>query len=443
MKQRAAEASDLILERLNGLHPKKIDLSLDRVEALLEKLGRPQDRVPPVIHVGGTNGKGSTVAFLRAMLEAGGKAVHVYTSPHLVRFHERIRLAQPGGGRFVDEAELAATLEECERVNGGEPITFFEMTTAAAFLLFSRHPADVLLLEVGLGGRFDATNVVARPLASVVTTVSMDHVEFLGDTIEKIAREKAGIFKRDCQAVLGFQSDAARDVLEREARRVGAPVVMAERDFFVREEHGRLLFEDEAGLLDLPLPRLAGRHQHQNAATAVATLRAVMRGLDVEAMERGLQTVEWPARLQRLTKGHLVDLAPSGAELWLDGGHNEDGGRALGQAMADLEEKSPRPLILICGTLTTKDTTAFLRAFAGLAQEVLAVPVEGEHAGRPARDVAACAQAVGLPAAACGGIEQALQFLKARAWPVPPRVLIGGSLYLAGSVLAVNGTPPT
>lgn len=458
MKQRATESSDLILDRLTALHPKKIDLSLDRVAALLDRLGRPQDRLPPVIHVGGTNGKGSTVAFLRAMLEAGGKAVHVYTSPHLVRFHERIRLARPGGGRFVDEAELAATLEECERVNDGAPITFFEMTTAAAFLLFSRHPADVLLLEVGLGGRFDATNVVAQPLASVVTTVSMDHMEFLGDTIEKIAGEKAGIFKRGCPAVVGFQGDAAREVLEREARRVGAKPTLADRDFFIREEHGRLLFEDEAGLLDLPLPRLAGRHQHQNAATAIATLRAVTRGLDVGgldmsglnmgglevgALERGLQTVEWPARLQRLTKGQLVELAPGGAELWLDGGHNEDGGRALGQAMADLEEKSPRPLILICGTLTTKDTTAFLRAFAGLAQEVLAVPVEGEHAGRPARDVAACAQAVGLPAAACGGVEQALGFLKARAWTIAPRILIGGSLYLAGAVLAANGTPPT
>ena len=398
--------------------------------------------LPPVIHVGGTNGKGSTIAFLRAMLEAAGKSVHVYTSPHLVRFHERIRLGAPGGGRFVDEKLLSQALETCEQVNDGVPITLFEMTTAAAFKLFADHPADVLLLEVGLGGRFDATNVVASPLATIVTPVSMDHVEFLGDTVEKIAREKAGIFKRDRPAILGFQADAPQGVLEREARRAGAPLIMAGRDFSAREEHGRLLFEDGDGLVDLPLPRLVGRHQQQNAATAIAALRRVFPDVPADAIERGLQTADWPARLQRLSKGALAELAPPGAELWLDGGHNEDGGRALGQAMADLEDKTPRPLIVICGTLTTKDTSAFLRAFAGLAQEVIAVPVEGEHAGRPARDVAACAIQAGLPAAACQSVEQALTYLRARAWSAPPRVLIAGSLYLAGAVLEANGTPP-
>ena len=442
MKQRLAAGSDAILERLTALHPKKIDLSLDRIEILLEKLGRPQDRLAPVIHVAGTNGKGSTVAFLRAMLEAAGKRVHVYTSPHLVRFHERIRLAGPDGGRLVDEDVLAATLEQCERVNDGAPITFFEMTTAAALVLFAAHTADYLLLEVGLGGRFDATNVVAQPAASVVTAVSMDHVEFLGSSLEGIAREKAGVFKRGCPAIVAAQTAVPESVLEREARRAGAPLTLAGRDFNVREEHGRLLFEDEAGLLDLPLPRLAGRHQHQNAATAIATLRRIAPDIPLDAIERGLLTVDWPARLQRLSRGTLAAAAPAGAELWLDGGHNEDGGKALGQAMADLEEKAPRPLILICGTLTTKDTKAFLQPFAGLAQEVIAVPVEGEHAGRPARDVAACANAVGLPAAACQGVEPALAFLKARAWPVPPRILVCGSLYLAGAVLAANGTPP-
>ena len=442
MKLKPAAPSDAILERLTALHPKKIDLSLERVETLLERLDRPQDRVPPVIHVGGTNGKGSTIAFLRAMLEAAGRRVHVYTSPHLVRFHERIRLAREGGSRFVDEADLAATLEHCERVNGGAPITFFEMTTAAAFRLFAERPADVLLLEVGLGGRFDATNVVASPLASVVTPVSMDHVEFLGDTVAKIAREKAGIFKRGRPALLGLQSDAALDVLQREARRAGAPLRVADRDFSAREEHGRLLFEDEDGLIDLPLPRLAGRHQHANAALALATLRAVVPGIEAAAVERGVATADWPGRMQRLTKGALADLAPAGAELWLDGGHNEDGGRALGQAIADLEDKVPRPLVVVCGTLATKDTTAFLRAFAGLAQEVIAVPVEGEHAGRPARDVAACAAMAGLPSAACSGVADALAYLRARTWPTAPRVLVCGSLYLAGAVLAENGTPP-
>ena len=442
MKTRPAAGSDAILERLSALHPKKIDLSLDRILVLLDHLGRPQDRVPPVIHVGGTNGKGSTIAFLRAMLEAAGKSVHVYTSPHLVRFHERIRLGRPGGGRFVDETVLAEALEACEQVNDGTPITLFEMTTAAAFKLFADHPADVLLLEVGLGGRFDATNVVASPLATIVTPVSMDHVEFLGDTVEKIAREKAGIFKRGRPAILGFQADAPRDVLEREARRAGAPLIIAGREFSAREEHGRLLFEDADGLLDLPLPRLVGRHQQQNAATAIAAVRRVFPDMSSDAIERGLQTADWPARLQRLSKGALADLAPPGGELWLDGGHNEDGGRALGQAMADLEDKTPRPLVVVCGTLTTKDTAAFLRAFAGLAQEVIAVPVEGEHAGRPARDVAACAMAAGLPSAACQSVEQALIYLRARAWSAPPRILVAGSLYLAGAVLQANGTPP-
>ena len=377
------------------------------------------------------------------MLEAAGKRVHVYTSPHLVRFHERIRLGQAGGGRLVDEGELAATLEACERVNDGAPITFFEMTTAAAIKLFAETPADYLLLEVGLGGRFDATNVIAAPLASIVTAISMDHVEFLGDSIEGIAREKAGIFKRDRPAFVAAQTDKPAAVLEREARRAGAPLTLAGRDFTAREEHGRLLFEDQDGLLDLPLPRLVGRHQHQNAAVAIATVRRVAPEVGLDAIEHGLQTADWPARLQRLSRGPFAEAAPAGAELWLDGGHNEDGGRALGQAMADLEEKAPRPLVVVCGTLVTKDTKAFLHAFKGLAQEVLAVPVEGEHAGRPARDVAACALAVGLPAAACQSVAQALAFLEARTWPVAPRILVCGSLYLAGAVLAENGTPPT
>ncbi len=441
MRLPPASGSDEILLRLSALHPKKIDLSLGRIAALLDRLGRPQDHLPPVIHVAGTNGKGSTIAFMRAMLEAAGKSVHVYTSPHLVRFHERIRIGAPGGGRLVDEDDLADTLAACERVNAGDPITFFEMTTAAAFTLFHERPADVLLLEVGLGGRFDATNVVI-PAASVVTPVSMDHMEFLGTTVEAIAAEKAGIFKRGVPAIIGHQSPAARTVLEREAARVGAPTLVAAQDFLSREEGGRFVFEDSDGLLDLPLPRLVGRHQHQNAAAAIAALRRVDPSIPMAAIEQGLVQAEWPARMQSLAKGQLIALAPPGAELWLDGGHNEDCGKVLGQAMADLDDKASRPLIVICGTLTTKDTTAFLRAFAGLAQEVLAVPVDGEHAGRPARDVAACAQNAGLPAAACQSVEQALAFLGARTWPVPPRVLITGSLYLAGTVLAANGTPP-
>ncbi|HEY0144745.1 MAG TPA: folylpolyglutamate synthase/dihydrofolate synthase family protein [Methylovirgula sp.] len=440
--ERDAGQSDPILERLLDLHPKKIDLWLGRIERLLKDLGSPQDRLPPVIHVAGTNGKGSSIAFMRAILEAAGKTVHVYTSPHLVRFHERIRLGDQAGGRLVEDSELAETLELCEKVNDGAPITFFEVTTAAAFVLFNRHPADYLLLEVGLGGRVDATNVIARPAATLITPVSMDHPEFLGNTVAEIAGEKAGILKRGIPAVLGFQQPEALAVLGAQAAKVGAPLQIAGQDFHVREEHGRLIYEDEAGLIDLPLPKLAGRHQHQNAAGAIATLRLVEPALSVHALEVGLATAEWPARLQRLSKGNLVALAPAGSEVWLDGAHNEDGARVLSQAMADREEKAPRPLVVVTGTLATKDTAAFLRAFKGLAQEVLAVPVHGEHAARTPADIAALANAAGLPAVACESIESALRFLTARKWAVPPRVLIAGSLYLAGEVLRLNGTPP-
>lgn len=434
----AMDGSDAIMARFLALHPRKIDLSLGRIKALLAALGHPEERLPPVIHVAGTNGKGSTIAFLRAVLEAADRRVHAYTSPHLLRFHERIRLA----GRLVDEAELAAAFAACERANAGATITVFEITTAAAFLLFSATAADCLLLEVGLGGRYDATNVVAHPAATIITPVSYDHPEFLGSTIEKIAREKAGILKRGVGAVIGPQEGPALAVIETEAARVGAPLLVAGEDFFVREEHGRLVFEDLRGLLDLPLPRLAGRHQQHNAATALATLRSLEPELPVSAFERGITQAEWPARLQRLTRGRLVELAPAGADLWVDGGHNEAGGRVLAEAAADFEEKSPRPLVLVCGMLATKETAAFLRAFKGLAREVLAVPLGPEHAGRSAGEVAAAAREVGLEATTATGVAAAIHDLAARDWPLPPRIFIIGSLYLAGEALAANGIMP-
>lgn len=434
----ALESSDAFMARFLTLHPRKIDLSLGRIETLLAGLGHPEQRLPPVIHVAGTNGKGSTIAFMRAVLEAAGRRVHVYTSPHLVRFHERIRLA----GHLVDEAALAAAFAACERTNAGAPITVFEITTAAAFLMFSETPADYLLLEVGLGGRYDATNVVACPAATIITPVSFDHPEFLGSTIEKIATEKAGIIKRGVPAIIGPQDPDALAVIEAKAARSRAPLFVAGEDFTARQEHGRFVYEDMGGLLDLPLPRLAGRHQHQNAATALAALRSVEPGLPIDAFERGMLQAEWPARLQRLVKGPLVELAPYGADIWLDGGHNEAGGRVLAEAAADFEEKSPRPLILICGTLATKDTSAFLRAFKGLAREVVAVPIAAEHSGRPASDVAAAARHVGIDATIATGVAAALQNLAARTWPSPPRIFIAGSLYLAGEVLAANGMAP-
>src|SRR5882757_8692195 len=365
---------DSIVARLNALHPKRIDLSLDRVQRLLAALDHPERKLPPVIHVAGTNGKGSTLAFLRAILEAAGLRVHAYTSPHLVRFNERFRL----GGELVSDAELTAALEECERANAGEPITVFEITTAAGMLLFARHPADVLLLEVGLGGRLDATNVIDNPIATIVTPISIDHTDFLGDTLEKIAAEKAGIFKRDVPAIIAAQSRDVLSVLERQAARLKAPIKIAGENWTATEERGRLVYQDDNGLLDLPAPKLHGRHQFENAGLAIAALRAVPRfKISPAAFEAGMVKADWPARLQRLSAGRLVNLIPAGSELWLDGGHNPDGGRAIAAALADLEERVSRPLVLIVGMMATKDCEGFLGNFTGLARRLIAVLVPG------------------------------------------------------------------
>lgn len=436
------EAPAAFLARFAGLHPKKIDLSLGRVERLLAELGHPERQVPPVVHVAGTNGKGSTVAFLRAMLEASGKRVHVYTSPHLVRFNERIRLAAPGGGRLIEDAELAEVLDLCERVNAGQSISVFEMTTAAAFAAFARHPADVLLLEVGLGGRYDATNVVSRPALTVITPVSMDHPEFLGSTVERIAFEKAGILKRGVPAVFAPQGEASLAVLIREAEALGLSTLIGGQDFSAREERGRLVYEDETGLLDLPLPRLSGRHQHLNAGTAIAALRLLDPACPARAIEAGLTGADWPARLQKLGRGPIADRLPPGSEVWLDGGHNAEGGRVIAEAMAEAEDRFARPLVLVCGMLSTKDATAFLSPFKGLCRHVLTIPVSGDHAGRTAAELAAVAAAAGLPATACATLDDGLAAVAGHAADGPPRVLITGSLYLSGEVLARNGTPP-
>jgi dihydrofolate synthase / folylpolyglutamate synthase len=432
---------DSILSRLLALHPKRIDLSLERMWRVLERLGHPERRVPPVIHVAGTNGKGSTIAFLRAMLEAAGRNVHVYTSPNLVRVNERFRLGGPGGGLLVSDEELADALAECERANGDAPITLFEIETAAAFVLFARHPADALLLEVGLGGRLDATNVIENPLASIVTPVSMDHIEFLGDTLEKIAFEKAGIFRKGVPAVLAPQSGAASAVLERQAEKVRAPLHVAGQHWHANVENGRLVYQDEQGLLDLPPPKLYGRHQFDNAGTAIAALRAAGIRLPGKAIEQGLTRAEWPARLQRITSGKLVALAPAGAELWLDGGHNADGGRAVAAALGDLEERVSRPLVLVVGMLSNKDRDGFLRNFTGLVRRVFGVPISQDK-GAPAADIAGAALSAGMPADSSASIEDAFAAITRLGFDPPPRILITGSLYLAGEVLAANGTAP-
>ncbi len=435
-------APDAILARLLRLHPKRIDLSLGRIQRLLTALGEPQTRLPPTIHVAGTNGKGSTIAFARAMLEAAGKRVHVYTSPHLVAFRERIRLAAPGGGRLVTDAALANALDAIEIANAGAEITFFEATTAAAFKLFAENPADVLLLEVGLGGRFDATNVIDAPVCAVVTPVSMDHVDFLGDTIEQIAFEKAGIIKPNIPVVVSAQGDEALAVLERVAARERAPLSVYGQDFLCRAERGRMVYEDTQGLLDLPLPRLPGRHQVINAGTAIAALRVCFPELPTSAFETGATKATWPGRLQNLGRGRLAGLAPRGSELWLDGGHNEAGGRVLAEAMADFEERAPRPLVLLYGALQSKDPRAFLRHFKDLARELVALPVSGEQSGRAPGEIVAIARELGFKAQASAGVEACLRNLAQRDWPVAPRILIAGSLYLAGEVLAADGASP-
>jgi dihydrofolate synthase/folylpolyglutamate synthase len=430
------------LQRLLTLHPKLIDLSLERMQRILAQLGHPEKMLPPVIHVTGTNGKGSTVAFMRGMLEAGGRTAHVYTSPHLVRFNERIRLAAPDGGRLVDDATLVDALAECERANRGETITFFEITTAAALLLFSRHPADVLLLEVGLGGRLDSTNVVDRPLASAITPISLDHADHLGQTIEKIAAEKAGIIKRGAPVVVSPQPEDAMRVIEQRADMLHAPLYACGQSWMVSEEHGRLVYQDDDGLLDLPAPRLPGRHQFVNAGTAIAALRVAGFRLPAAAFEAGLLKVEWPARMQRLTQGALIAFAPHGSEIWLDGGHNPDGGRAIAATLADLEERVPRPLVLIVGMLATKDFAGYLRNFSGLARQLYAVPIAKADKPLPPEVIAQTARDVGVKAETAPDVAAALQAIDRLSFDAPPRILICGSLYLAGEVLARNGTPP-
>jgi dihydrofolate synthase / folylpolyglutamate synthase len=426
---------DDIVARLLTLHPRLIDLTLDRMTRILAQLGHPERKLPPVIHVAGTNGKGSVIAFLRAMLEADGKRVHVYTSPHLVRFNERFRLA----GQLVSDEELEAALDECERVNAGAPLTLFEITTAAGLLMFSQHPADVLLLEVGLGGRLDATNVVEEPLATVITPVALDHAEYLGENLDQVAAEKAGIIKERVPVIVGLQQRDALSVIERRASRLNAPLHIAGEDWTAGEEHGRLVFQDEERLLDLPAPKLYGRHQFDNAGLAVATLRAIPALTpQVAAFEAGVVNAEWPARMQRLTAGTLFLRAPQGGELWLDGGHNPDGGRAIAAALADLEERVSRPLVLIVGMLASKDCAGFLRNFAGLTRRIIAIPIERQKSALSPDEIAGRARSVGIPAMTRNSIKAALDAVDRLELDPPPRILITGSLYLAGEVLKEN-----
>jgi dihydrofolate synthase/folylpolyglutamate synthase len=420
---------DAALERLKALHPKKIDLSLGRMQRVLEALGHPEAALPPVIQVAGTNGKGSTVAFLRAIAEAAGLKVHVYTSPHLVRFAERIRLA----GSLINDDQLAAALDEVETANAGEPITFFEVTTAAAFAAFRACPADLCLLEVGLGGLYDATNVVPRPAVSVIAPVDIDHQEFLGSRLEQIAAEKAGILRPAGRAVVARQQTAALEVIEAAAERLGVHLSLMGRDFDAFAERGGLVFQGEDRLLDLPHPGLYGEHQAANAGLAIAAALALGDPrIDEAAIARGVAGATWPARLQKLDKGPFGERAKAAAvELRLDGGHNPHAARALAAALADLG-RDGRPLVLVTGLLANKDASAFFEAFRALNPPVFTTGFEAEAAA-PAGVLAEAARAAGLDAQPCADVDEAL----ARALATPnARVVICGSLYLAGEVLA-------
>lgn len=419
--------SDALLQRMMDFHPKIIDLTLDRVARMLTALGEPQRRLPPVIHVAGTNGKGSTQAMIRAGLEAQGKRVHAYTSPHLAWFHERIRLA----GELISEDALTALLDECIAANGNEAITFFEITTCAAFLAFSRSPADYTLLEVGLGGRLDATNVVDHPALTIITPVSIDHQQYLGETLPEIAGEKAGIIKRGVPCVVGPQAEEGLAVIEARAARLGAPLLTYGQHWHIGIENGRMIYQDERGLLDLPLPNLPGPHQIQNAGAALAALRHL--GADEAACEAAVTRAEWPARMQRLKRGPLVEAA-SGAELWLDGGHNPAGGEAIAATLAGMPK---RPTHAICGMLNTKDVTGYMRPLAGHLTSLHAVSIPGEKNTLSAAETADAARRAGIAAQEAESVAAALRAITAR--DPAARVLICGSLYLAGSILRENG----
>ena len=423
---------EAVIERLHGLYPRLIDLSLERLERLLGELGHPERALPPVLHVAGTNGKGSTCAFLRAIGEAAGMRVHVATSPHLVRFNERIRLA----GTLVTDSQLLEVLDEIERVNAGQPITVFEVLMAATFVLFARVPAELVVLEVGLGGRFDATNVVARPAACAIASISMDHREMLGDTLGAIAFEKAGIIKPGVPVATGAQPAEAFEAIAARAAEVGAPLLARGRDWEVEPTTDGFTFRDAGGVLHLPKPALLGAHQLDNAGIAVAAVRASGLGISDDAVARGIATATWPARMQRLT-GKLAAQVPAGWELWLDGGHNPGGGMAIAEQLRGAW--ADKPVHLVVGMKKAKDTREFLAPLVPLAASAWAVREPGQYSALPVEAIVAASDGKVRPGPT---VEAALRTLRASNHSGrPARVLICGSLYLAGEVLKADGWP--
>lgn len=440
-------SADALIEKLSAIHPKGYDLSLDRIRQVLSRLDDPHLKLPPVIHVAGTNGKGSTIAFCRAMLEAAGYTAHVHTSPHLVSWNERFRMASKSGGTLVSDALLEETVERVTQANNGAPITIFEILTAAMFLLFAEHPAQCCLIETGLGGRFDATNVISEPRASIITNIALDHQSYLGDRLEMIAAEKAGIIKPECIVVIGPQIDIVRAVLEETALSKDAPAFVAGQDFTYFEQGGRFVYQDETGLLDLPVPRLAGAHQLANAAGAIAALRYAEFDIPDDAFEAAMETVQWPGRMERLKNGslqhHLAKATDSPVEIWIDGGHNPGAGIVISHFLADLDERAPMPVFLVAGMLNTKDPIGYFQSFEGIAERVFTVPVPGTDAGIDAHKLAGIVNSAGLQASTCLSVGDALEAITGLlAGGEPARILICGSLYLVGDVLRANNTLP-
>jgi dihydrofolate synthase/folylpolyglutamate synthase len=440
-------SAEAAIDRLLQIHPKGFDLSLDRIGLLLEKLGNPHLRIPPAFHVAGTNGKGSTTAFLRAILEAAGRSVHVHTSPHLVNWNERYRLGMPGGGKLVDDKKLEDAILRAERANGGKPITVFEIMSAVAFMLFAEEPADYCVMEVGLGGRFDATNVLVNPAACLITPIGLDHQAYLGDTIEKIAFEKAGIIKPGAPVFVADQPDSVLNVIRTVAEERNCRITIARQDYDYFEQAGRFLYQDESGLLDLPMPSLAGNHQLANAALAITALRDRIPELSAEAIETGLCNTVWPGRFERLRPGKITGALPSksaaGLDIWIDGGHNPQAAGIVATELAALDERAPMPVVMIAGMLTTKDAAGFFATFQGLVSSVWTVPVNDSDSGFAPDALSELVESNGIPSTPAESVHQALTEIASRyAGTGMVRVLICGSLYLVGEVLRENATPP-
>ena len=440
--------TDALIEHLSQFHPRGYDLSLGRISALLDRLGQPQHKLPPIFHVAGTNGKGSVIANLRAILEAQNYSVHSHTSPHLVNYHERYRIAQDAGkngktgakSQIVSDDMLAHALGRVARANDGQKITVFELLSATMFLLFAEQPADYAIVEVGLGGRFDGTNVIANPLVSIITTISLDHQFHLGDTLGKIAFEKAGIIKPDCPVVIGPQVDEARKVLEDIGLKNNCPMMIAGQDFDYYEEAGRFIYQDNEGLLDLPLPSLLGEHQITNSAIGIAASRLADCEISQGAYEGAMNALDWPGRFELLAKGHIRDLFENNAEIWIDGGHNIGAGEAISRELHRLNRKNLKDLVMICAMLNSKDPHQYFSQFAQLNPRIFTIPITGSEHGIDAPDLAAQAKKLGLDASSCANLEEALA--KAKTINGDNRLLIAGSLYLVGEVLEKNGTPP-